>query len=201
MQLPSVPRRRALAYAALVVALLVVGGRLLARDTDRDGGANEPSPVAPALVATSDSEPAREIVVHVAGAVRSPGLVSVPEGSRVADVLARAGGPRARAALELVNLAAPVSDGQQVLVPVRAAGTAAVAAATAAGPPAATGPVSLNSATVEQLDALPGVGPVTAQRIVDWRTDHGPFGSVDDLDAVPGIGPARLEQLRDLVTV
>jgi competence protein ComEA len=95
-----------------------------------------------------------------------------------------------------VNLAAPLADGIQVLIPSRVAGAAGAAAA--AGGAAAR--VSLSSATLAELDALPGVGPVTAQKIVDYRAQHGGFGSVDDLDSIPGIGPARIEQLRDLVT-
>jgi competence protein ComEA len=114
----------------------------------------------------------------------------------VADALERAGGPSRRADLTLVNLAAPVADGQQIVVPARIAG-----AQGAAGPAAAASArVSLASATLEQLDTLPGIGPVTAQKILDWRQAHGPIRSVDDLDAIPGIGPARVEQLRDLVT-
>ena len=103
---------------------------------------------------------------------------------------------RRRADLTLVNLAAPVADGQQIVVPARVAAGAAAEAARRR-PPAK---VSLASATLEQLDELPGIGPVTAQKILDWRQTHGPLRSVDDLDAIPGIGPARVEQLRDLVT-
>ena len=106
------------------------------------------------------------------------------------------GAPTRRADLTLVNLAAPVADGQQVIVPVRIAPGSAGAGAVPAGP----GKVSLASATLDQLDELPGIGPVTAQKILDWRQSHGPLRSVDDLDAIPGIGPARVEQLRDLVT-
>ena len=105
----------------------------------------------------------------------------------------RAGGATAKADLALINLAALVSDGQQVVVPARAPPGAAAAGE------ASTGPVHLNSATLEQLDALPGVGPVTAQKIVDYREKHGAFSSVRELDAIPGIGPARLEQLTELV--
>jgi competence protein ComEA len=149
---------------------------------------------APARTAT-----AAQLYVNVVGAVRRPGLYRLPEGARVADALARAGGVTRRAQVELVNLAARVADGEQVVVPRRgAAGAAPVAAG--GGGAASSGPVHLNSATIEQLDALPGVGPVTAQKIVDYRQEHGGFKSVDDLDAVPGIGPARLENLRGLVT-
>jgi competence protein ComEA len=133
--------------------------------------------------------------------VRRPGLYRLGQGARVADAVARAGGATRKADLSLVNLAALVSDGEQVVVPRRgsavAAGASAGAASGASGIP--TGPVHLNSATVDQLDALPGVGPVTAQKIVDYRQTHGAFTSVDELDAVSGIGPARLDQLRDLV--
>jgi competence protein ComEA len=141
--------------------------------------------------------PPRKILVHVVGQVARPGLYSLADGSRVNDAITRAGGPRPRAALELVNLAAPVADGQQVVVPSRQE-----AAQVAASGPAGSAPgerVHLNSATLEQLDELPGIGPVTAQKILDYRTEHGAFGSVDELDAVSGIGPARLEELRDLV--
>ena len=137
------------------------------------------------------------VFVHVVGAVRRPGLFRLKEGARVADAVARAGGPTRRADLSAVNLAAPLADGQQVIVPRRGPGGAPAAVAGASVPGAK---VSLATATVEQLDELPGIGPVTAQKIVDWRTTHGPFRSVDDLDDVPGIGPARIEQLRDLVT-
>ena len=128
-----------------------------------------------------------------------PGLVRLPEGARVADAIARAGGLRRTAERAGVNLAAPVADGQQVLVPQRGA---ALSAATGAGSEAAgvaAGPVSLSAASAEQLDALPGVGPVTAQKIVTYRQQHGAFRSVDELDAIPGIGPARIADLRGLV--
>jgi len=128
------------------------------------------------------------------GAVQVPGLYRLARGKRVADAVSRAGGATARADLALINLAALVSDGQQVVVPARAPPGTAPAAGEAPG-----GPVHLNSATVEQLDTLPGVGPVTAQKIVDYREKHGAFTSIRELDAIPGIGPARLEQLSELV--
>jgi len=138
---------------------------------------------------------ARPLMVDVAGAVRRPGLYRFELGSRVADAIARAGGLARRAERTAVNLAAPLADGEQVLVAAR--GSPSVGAAGA--PSGTTGPVSLSSATAEQLDTLPGVGPVTAQKIIEYRQAHGPFTSVDGLDAIPGIGPARLADLRPLV--
>ncbi len=189
----------ALVLVPLVVLLTVAGSRLagvgasqgpatvtpLARVDRSGGGAGAP--------AAARTPP---LIVHVVGAVRRAGLFRLPDGARVADAIARAGGATRRADLAAVNLAAPLVDGQQIVVPKR-------------GPPGSTGAVarpgsetkvSLASATLEQLDALPGIGPVTAQKIVDWRTAHGPFRSVEALDDVPGIGPAKVEQLRDLVT-
>jgi competence protein ComEA len=147
----------------------------------------QPAPAAPAA--------APALVVDVVGAVRRPGLYRLPQGSRVADAVARAGGATRRADIALVNLAAPLADGTQVVVPLRAT----LASGGASSPSAPAGPVHLNTATLEQLDALPGVGPVTAQKILDYRQQHGAFSSVDELDAIPGIGPARLDQLRKLV--
>ena len=180
--------RRALVLGALALALaLTLASRLL-----RDAGTAYEAP-APAT-ATTRAAPAL-VVVDVVGAVRRAGLYRLPQGSRIADAVARAGGATKKADLALVNLAAPVADGTQIVVP------AHVSAASAAGTSAAapTGPVHLNTATLEDLDALPGVGPVTAQKILDFRQQHGAFANVDELDAIPGIGPARLDQLRDLV--
>jgi len=195
----------------LVTVLVVVGHRLA-----EAGSAKAPEVVAPLEVSSGSSEPsqsAREaVVVHVVGAVRRPGLLRLREGSRVADAVARAGGATRGADLAAVNLAAPVVDGIQILVPRRvptvtvaggsgSAGDSAASAGLAGGPAAGVGPkLSLATATAEELDELPGVGPVTAQKILDYRSQHGPFRSVDDLDAVPGIGPTRIEQLRELVT-
>ena len=162
------------------------------------GGAGGAAPLRIAPLAAPAAAPprAQALVVDVAGAVRRPGLVRLRKGARVADAVARAGGLTRRAARDGVNLAAPVADGQQVLVPARVPGGGAGAAA---GPAASTGPVSLSAATAEQLDALPGVGPVTAQKILDYRQKHGGFSSVDELDAIPGIGPARIANLDGLV--
>ncbi len=135
-----------------------------------------------------------QIVVDVAGAVRRPGLYHLATGTRIADAVAAAGGATAKADVTLVNLAAPLADGEQVLVPARGA-----AGSAAAGTPSPTTPLDLNTASAEQLDALPGVGPATAQKIIDYRQAHGPFRSVDELEAVPGIGPSKLAQLKGLV--
>ncbi|HET7758894.1 MAG TPA: helix-hairpin-helix domain-containing protein, partial [Gaiellaceae bacterium] len=136
------------------------------------------------------------VVVDVVGAVRRPGLYRLPQRARIADAVTRAGGSTAKADLAQVNLAAPLADGEQVVIPQRGASVSG-GAATGAGSPSA--PVQLSTATLEQLDSLPGVGPVTAQKILDYRQEHGAFHSVDELDAVPGIGPKRLDQLRKLV--
>ena len=182
-----------------LLALLAVAGSRLSGI----GASNGPSTAAPLARLDGDGSGAAAappLFVHVVGAVRRPGLFRLKDGSRVADAVARAGGPTRRADLSLVNLAAPLADGQQVIVPRRGpTGLAAGGAATGMGG-ASGAKVSLALATVDQLDELPGIGPVTAQKIVDWRASHGPFQSVDDLDDVPGIGPARIEQLRDLVT-
>lgn len=193
--MPSIPvsRRRALAGALLLVVMLVVAARYL----DRSSAPAEQAPAA-TLARVAAPEPPR-LVVHVVGAVRRPGLYRLPEGSRIADAVTRAGGATAKADLAAVNLAAPLADGMQVAVPRRAPPLEDAAGAAESGAALPSGPVRLNTATVEQLDALPGIGPVTAQKILDYRQQHGAFASVDELDAVPGIGPARLEQLRELV--
>lgn len=183
-------RRRALVVAVVVVVALALAGRTFLRPSHRVR-------VAPPLHVAHSAAPPKPaaLYVDVVGAVRRPGLYRLPKGARVDDAVTRAGGPTRAAELELVNLAALVADGEQVVVPRH--GAAPLAAP--GGSSAPSGPVHLNSATLEQLDALPGVGPVTAQKILDYRTKHGGFGSVDELDAVSGIGPARLADLRSLV--
>jgi competence protein ComEA len=191
--MPEIPfdRRRVLLAGVLVLLVLVVAGKLLLRPA-------RPSVPPPVRVAASSAghAAAATLFVNVVGAVRRPGLYRLQDGSRVADAVTRAGGPTPRAQIELLNIAARVADGEQIVMPRRGLANPAAAAS---GGAAAAGPVHLNSATLEQLDALPGVGPVTAQKILDYRQQHGAFGSVDELDAIAGIGPARLEQLRGLV--
>jgi competence protein ComEA len=195
MRMPTISRARALAYAVALLVLLTIAGRVALRTGDAS-----PVPGGQSVAFEVEEEPPRELVVHVAGAVRQPGLYRLPEGSRIDDAIAEAGGAKPKAALELVNLAAPLADGQQVVVPSRGSVEAAPPGASpGSGESIPGGKVHLNSATLEQLDQLPGVGPVTAQQILDYRSANGAFQSVDELDAVPGIGPARLEQLRPLV--
>lgn len=149
-------------------------------------------------------EEAGELVVHVTGLVARPGLVRLPAGSRVADAIAEAGGVTRRRAEGSVNLARIVVDGEQIVVgdaSASAPGGPAVASGGAPGGAPGASPVDLNTATVEQLDALPGVGPVLAGRILQWRTTNGPFRSVDELGEVSGIGDTILGQLRPLVRV
>ena len=191
----SLTRQQVVILGVALLAVLALAGARLART----GTADAPGRVSPVGALKAAPAPRGQLVVHVVGAVRRAGLYRLREGDRVADAVSRAGGPTERADLAAVNLAAPLVDGTQVLVP--ALGPSGLAPG--AGSPGAAAPaakVSLGSASAEQLDALPGIGPVTAQKIIDWRTTHGPFRSVDALDDVPGIGPARIEQLRELVT-
>lgn len=181
---------RHLSIVAAALAALAVGaaGWYATRGGDPPG--------APAVVAVESPERGM-IVVHVSGWVAVPGLVEIPEGGRVADAVAAAGGARPGAALDGMNLAAPVHDGEQVVVP----GPADAATATTASGTAPDGRIRVNSATAAELDELPGVGPVLAERIVEHRDRNGPFATVEDLLDVPGIGERKLASLRDLVVV
>lgn len=198
--MPEIPTRQLVLYGLAALAVLVLGGWYVLR-----GGAGEATAAAPPIkVADGGGGGGGAVVVHVAGAVRNAGVYRLRAGARVNDALARAGGATPRADLSQVNLAAKVEDGRQVLVPRRVATAPAAPSTaigtTAPGQPAAV-PVNLNAATLEQLDTLPGVGPATAQKILDYREQHGGFGSVDELGEVPGIGDVRLAALRDLVRV
>jgi competence protein ComEA len=161
--------------------------------------AGESGPAPPAAAAT--------VVVHVAGAVRAPGVVTLPAGARVVDAVEAAGGPRPRADLDRLNLAAVLTDGQRVLVarrgdpPTPPLPGDATTSAPAPAPGAALAPVDVNTAGIAELEALPGIGPALARAIVEERARRGGFASVDELLAVPGIGDARLADLRPHVTV
>jgi competence protein ComEA len=161
------------------------------------------APAAPAAV-PAPSASASGVVVDVAGKVRRPGLYHLPSGSRIDDALTAAGGPRRGVDLSTLNLAALVVDGQQILVgmPGPPAGGAAVPAGEAApATDAPIAPVSLNTATLEQLETLPRIGPVTAQKILDYRAAHGSFTAIDQLKDISGIGDVTFAGLAPLVTL
>jgi competence protein ComEA len=191
VRLPALSRRQLLGAAAAIAVLLLLLIRHL-------GGGASAAPVVTPLPAPAKAAAVKLVVIDVTGAVRRPGLYRVRAGSRIDDAITAAGGPTAKAQLSAVNLAAPVADGEQVVVPGRgAAGAAAASPPTAGSSPSA--PLDLNTATLEQLEELPGIGPVTAQKILDYRQAHGPFHAVSELEGVPGIGPAHMTQLKGLV--
>lgn len=186
----NLSRAQLLVYAAIAVAVLLLGARWL--------GSNGSEANSAFGAVTADEGGGVEVdqgsgglVVHVAGAVRQPGVYRLAVGSRVTEAVERAGGLTPQAAPDSINLAAKVADGQQVVVPAAAPGTAAAPAGTAE-----EGPISLGTATVEQLDTIEGIGPVTAGDIIEFRDQHGGLASVDELDQVSGIGPATMEALR-----
>lgn len=203
---------RLVATAVAVIAVVVGGTWLLqgspARPEDHlpfAGASTVASATATStptpLVATSTTV-ATTVVVYVTGAVTRAGVYTLPAAARVADALTAAGGAGPGADLDVVNLAEALHDGERIFVP--AVGQSIPTVITAAPPPAETvpaGPVNINTATADQLDVLPGVGPATAAAIISYRDQHGPFVSVDDLGDVRGIGPAKLDALRGLVTV
>jgi competence protein ComEA len=187
-------RPQALVLGAVAVALLLVGARAIRGETGGEraqaAAALSSPPAAGGGFSLGSGGP--DVVVDVAGAVRRPGVYRLPVGARVTDAVERAGGAAPSAALEAINLAARLSDGQQVLVPELGPG----GVATAPGAGAEDGPISLGSATVEQLETIDGIGPVTAADILEFRDQHGGLSSVDQLDQVSGIGPATMEALR-----
>ena len=200
--MPDLSRTQLVAYAAIAVAVILIGVRWV-----RSGGSGPGEPPgevsASAGAGGAESLPVDQggggVVVHVAGAVRSPGVYRLPAGSRVTDALERAGGPAPEAIADAINLAAKLADGQQVVIPARADGPVGAGGATAPGAtaPAVNAPISLGTATVEQLDTIEGIGPVTAADIVQFRDEQGGLSSIDELDQVSGIGPATMEALRD----
>lgn len=190
--MPEWSRSQLAVYAAIAVALLFVGARSI-----RGEGGAQPSFAAESGGGSgggfSISGHGGDLVVDVTGAVRLPGVYRLPAGSRVDDAVTRAGGATGRAELEAVNLAARLADGQQIVVPEAASGAEAASAGAAAGEEA---PISLGTASPEELEEIDGIGPVTAGDIVEFREQHGGLASVDQLDQVPGIGPATMEALR-----
>jgi competence protein ComEA len=190
---PELSRSQIAVYGAIAVALLLLGARAIRAEGDSstldssfsaDGGGKG--------FTVSSSGSGGDVVVDVTGAVARPGVYRLPAGARVTDAVERAGGASRGALLEAINLAARLADGQQVVVPKRGPAGGPLAA-TAAGE---EGPISLGTATVEQLDTIDGIGPVTAQDIIEFRDEHGGLSSIDQLDQVSGIGPATMESLR-----
>jgi competence protein ComEA len=222
-------RRGVLALGGAVVVVVVVLAWWLARSRPHElpvssvgppaaapasgparSGGTVPSPGASAAVSSPEAAAptgasnAATIVVDVAGKVRRPGIYQLRSGARVYDALQAAGGARTGVSTVALNLAAPLQDGQQVVVGQPAAAGSvpgAPAGSPGAAGPAPTAPIDVNTASLEQLESLPGVGPVLAQNILDWRNAHGRFASVDQLRQVTGIGDVRLAQLRPLVSV
>lgn len=182
--MPELSRTQLLVYAAVAVVVMLVGVRWIRSSEAPAAGGEGLSFEAESFEPGADS--GRDAVVHVAGAVARPGVYRLPLGSRVADAVKRAGGLARGAAQDGINLAARLGDGQQVVVPGRAGASAA----------AGDGPVSLGTATVDQLDEIEGIGPVTAQKIVEFRDQNGGLSSVEQLDEINGIGPATMEALR-----
>jgi competence protein ComEA len=187
--MPELSRSQVAVYAAVAIALLLVGARAIRAEGEsapafaQDGAGSAPLDPGGFSIDTGGVD----VVVDVTGAVRKPGVYRMPAGARVTDAVERAGGPAGDAELEAINLAARLADGQQVLVPRRGAGVATGSA---------EGPISLGSASVEELEAIDGIGPVTAGKIVEYRDQHGGLASVGQLDEVSGIGPATMESLR-----
>jgi competence protein ComEA len=196
--MPELSRSQIAVYGAVAVALLLLGARAI-RAEGSDGSSYESSTSFESGSGSADSGFALDksgsggdVVVDVTGAVARPGVYRLPAGSRVTDAVGRAGGATAAALLEAINLAARLADGQQVVVPKKGPGGAALATAGAAE----DGPISLGTASAEQLDTIDGIGPVTAQKIVEYRDQQGGLASVDQLDQVSGIGPATMQSLR-----
>jgi competence protein ComEA len=196
--MPDVSRSQLVVYGAVAVALLFVGARAIR--AEGSSGASSTSSYSTGASSSSggggfsvSDGRGTDVVVDVTGAVRRPGVYRLPAGARVTDAVERAGGADGRALLEAVNLAARLADGQQIIVPEEGPGGAPVGVG---GASAEDGPISLGTATVEQLDTIDGIGPVTAQKIVEYRDQHGGLSSVDQLDQVSGIGPATMQALR-----
>ncbi len=201
--MPELSRTQVAVYGAIAVALLFVGARAVRGE---DGGGAGGSTYADYSSESSGSDEAAlaveeggsDVVVDVTGAVRKPGVYRMPAGSRVNDAVERAGGETGRAALDSINLAARLADGQQVVVPEAAPGGAGGGAVAVPGAPGTEdAPISLGTATAAELDTIDGIGPVTAEDIIEFREEHGGLSSVDQLDQISGIGPATMEALRE----
>jgi competence protein ComEA len=194
--MPELSRSQIAVYGAVGVLLLLLGARAIR--AEGSGSAYQPGPSFGSGESTEASggfslDSSGDVVVHVTGAVARPGVYRLPMGARVTDAVSRAGGPSGGALLEAINLAARLADGQQVVVPKAGPGGAPLGVA---GATSEDGPISLGTATAEQLETIDGIGPVTAQKILEYRDGQGGLASVDQLDQVSGIGPATMESLR-----
>ena len=188
--MPELSRSQVVVYGAIAVALLLVGARAIRSEEDGRSFTVEPSAEATGSGGFSVSSAGGDVVVDVTGAVQRPGVYRLPAGARVIDAIERAGGAVGAAAVEGINRAARLADGQQVVVPERGAGGALT------GTAGEEGPISLGAATAEQLEEIDGIGPVTAGKIVEYRNQQGGVALVEQLDEVSGIGPATMESLR-----
>lgn len=207
-RLDTLSRGELAGLVAVVVLALAGAGLWYTRSLPRPiqvaeapggGAAVAPGGLVPTSgVSSSPSPSAAPLIVDVAGWVRHPGVYQFPVGARVIDAVQRAGGARDGADLTLLNLAAPLADGQQILVPKKGSASGATGGTVGAG---GTALVNINTADPTALEALNGIGESLAAAIIQYRTEHGPFTSVDQLDDVSGIGPATLEKLRPYVTV
>lgn len=202
--MPELSRTQVAVYGAIAVALLFVGARAVRGESGGEDtafasshmyGYDEGGAEASGSDEESFSVAGGDVVVDVTGAVRDPGVYRLPVGSRVIDAVKRAGGETGKAALESVNLAARLADGQQVVVPERAPRGGTVGAPDPSAEEDA--PISLGTATAADLDTIDGIGPVTAEDIIKFREEHGGLSSVDQLDQISGIGPATMEALRE----
>jgi len=207
--MPSLSRQQLIAWSAVGLVILLIGANYLRGQLS----ASAHEETAAVTIGLKEDRTTSRLKVHVVGAVTRPGLYEVDAGSRVADALEKAGGATPAADLNLINLAAKLADGQQLVVPEKGdtegLGTGATAASGAgsAGGSAGTGatgvkqPINLNTATAEQLDVLDGIGPKTAQKIIEYREAHGGFNSIEELMEVSGIGAAKFEQIKNQVVI
>ncbi|MDO8736249.1 MAG: ComEA family DNA-binding protein [Thermoleophilia bacterium] len=203
--MPALTRQQLIAWSAVGLVILLIGANYLRGQFSAPAG---DAGVA-VTVGMKEDRPAPRLKVHITGAVSRPGLYELDANSRVADALEKAGGATPAADLFQINLAARMADGQQLVVPEKGAAMAGGAAVSVGGQASGSGsaasgasqPINLNAATLDLLTNLDGIGPKTAQKILDYREAHGGFTSIEELMEVPGIGPAKFEQIKGQVVI